>query len=230
MTRGARNLAVLAGLVLAALSGRVLAGTQQYEPLAASVRAALQRSVSDLAAPLPSVDSNAQATVWLAAMAPRLSRRIPDERERLDLLRTVHYEATRAGLDPQLVLGLIEVESAFRKYAVSTAGARGFMQVMPFWVGVIGSPDNNLFHLRTNLRYGCTILRHYLDIENGNLFRALGRYNGSLGKAEYPNLVLRAWHANWSVAAVTGPQLAPTATAAQAPVPRRVSEIRITRN
>ena len=204
MTRGLRRLTVLASLVLAALPGFALAGAQQYEPLAASVRAALQRSVSDLASPLPSFDSNAQADTWLAAMAPRLSRRIPDERERLDLLRTVHYEATRAGLDPQLVLGLIEVESAFRKYAVSTAGARGFMQVMPFWVGVIGSPDNNLFHLRTNLRYGCTILRHYLDIENGNLFRALGRYNGSLGRPEYPNAVHATWRGRWKYDGPTG--------------------------
>jgi len=112
---------------------------------------------------------------------------------RVELLKAVHYEATRAGLDPQLVLGIIDVESGFKKYAVSTAGARGLMQVMPFWVDLIGDRDHNLFHLRTNLRYGCTILRHYLDIENGDLFRALGRYNGSLGRAEYPRMVLAAW-------------------------------------
>jgi soluble lytic murein transglycosylase-like protein len=110
----------------------------------------------------------------------------------------VHYEATRAGLDPELVLGLIEVESGFKKYAVSSAGARGYMQVMPFWVDDIGLGDQNLFHLRTNLRYGCTILRHYLDMEKGDLYRALGRYNGSLGQAEYPNLVRAAWHNKWS--------------------------------
>jgi soluble lytic murein transglycosylase-like protein len=109
----------------------------------------------------------------------------------------VHYEAKRAGLDPQLVLGLIQVESNFRKYAVSHAGARGYMQVMPFWVKLIGNPENNLFHLRINLRYGCVILRHYLDIEKGDIFRALGRYNGSLGKPEYPNTVVRAWQRNW---------------------------------
>jgi soluble lytic murein transglycosylase-like protein len=131
-------------------------------------------------------------------MSPRLVRQMANESLRLDFLRTVHYEATRAGLEPELVLGLIQVESAFRKYAVSTAGARGFMQVMPFWVTAIGNTEHNLFHLRTNLRYGCTILRHYLDIERGNLYRALGRYNGSLGQPEYPNLVLRAWRA-WEV-------------------------------
>jgi soluble lytic murein transglycosylase-like protein len=109
----------------------------------------------------------------------------------------VHYEATRAGLDPHLVLGLIEVESGFRKYAVSKSGARGYMQVMPFWTKAIGAGEQNLFHLRTNLRYGCTILRHYLDVEKGDLYRALGRYNGSLGKPEYPNMVKAAWHKHW---------------------------------
>jgi soluble lytic murein transglycosylase-like protein len=131
-------------------------------------------------------------------MSQRLARRIPDEAYRSELLRAVHYEATRAGLDPQLVLGLIQVESGFKKYALSTAGARGYMQVMPFWAKLIGNEESNLFHMRTNLRFGCTILRHYLDIEKGDLFRALGRYNGSLGKAEYPNLVRAAWERNWS--------------------------------
>ncbi len=132
----------------------------------------------------------------------------------------MHYEAKRAGLDPQLVLGLIQVESNFRKYAVSRAGARGYMQVMPFWIKLIGSRGHNLFHLRTNLRYGCVILRHYLDIESGDLFRALGRYNGSLGKAEYPTMVVRAWHNNWQyparavgTASVTHPDSADGATA-----------------
>ena len=116
---------------------------------------------------------------------------------REDFLITVHYEAKRAGLDPQLVLGLIQVESNFRKYAVSSAGARGYMQVMPFWVRLIGNKDHNLFHLRMNLRYGCVILRHYLDVEKGDLYRALGRYNGSLGRPEYPTLVERAWQHDW---------------------------------
>jgi soluble lytic murein transglycosylase-like protein len=132
-------------------------------------------------------------------MSVRLAKRMPDAVAREEFLVTVHYEAKRAGLDPQLVLALIQVESAFRKYAVSHAGARGFMQVMPFWVKLIGGgSDHNLFHLRTNLRYGCTILRHYLDIEKGDLFRALGRYNGSLGRAPYPNSVLQAWTGNWT--------------------------------
>ena len=99
---------------------------------------------------------------------------------------------------PQLVLGVIQHESAFRKYAVSIAGARGYMQVMPFWANLIGSPQHNLFHLRTNLRYGCVILRHYLDIENGDVYRALGRYNGSLGQPDYPNAVMAAWNRNWT--------------------------------
>ncbi len=131
-------------------------------------------------------------------MSPRLERRIPDTRERLAFLKTVHYEATRAGLEPELVLGVIEVESNFRKYAVSHAGARGYMQVMPFWVKLIGDKETNLFHLRTNLRFGCTILRHYIDIERGNLYRALGRYNGSLGQPQYPTLVLGKWRGKWS--------------------------------
>ena len=118
---------------------------------------------------------------------------MPDRTSREEFLVTVHYEAKRAGVDPQMVLGLIQVESAFRKYAVSTAGARGLMQVMPFWIKVIGGDDDNLFHLRTNLRFGCVILRHYIEIEKGDLYRALGRYNGSLGRPEYPNMVLGAW-------------------------------------
>jgi soluble lytic murein transglycosylase-like protein len=137
------------------------------------------------------------AVNWLTEMAQRIEKRVPYLRTRLDLLRTVHYEASRAGLDPQLVLAVIHVESNFRKYAVSSAGARGYMQVMPFWVGLIGKKGENLFNLRTNLRYGCVILRHYLDIEGGDLSRALGRYNGSMGRPEYPNLVLRAMRASW---------------------------------
>lgn len=174
-----------------------LAGAQKYEPLSASVQAALSRSISDQAPLKSSFLNSMDAIDWLTEMSQRLEKRIADSESRLEFLRAVHYEATRAGLDPQLVLGLIQVESGFKKYAVSSAGARGFMQVMPFWIKVIGRGDDNLFHLRTNLRYGCTILRHYLDIEQGDLYRALGRYNGSLGKAEYPNLVRGAWHKQW---------------------------------
>ncbi|MBX9903878.1 MAG: lytic transglycosylase domain-containing protein [Burkholderiales bacterium] len=184
-----------AALLLTPLAGH--GGRQQYEPLSASVQASLSRAIADQAVPFLAFDDEHEARAWLAAMSSRLAKRIPDRVAREELLVTVHYEAKRAGLDPQLVLGLIQVESAFRKYAVSSAGARGYMQVMPFWARLIGTTDHNLFHLRTNLRYGCTILRHYLDIENGNLFRALGRYNGSLGKAEYPNMVLRAWEGTW---------------------------------
>jgi soluble lytic murein transglycosylase-like protein len=173
------------------------AGAQQYEPLAASVQAALHAAVADQAAPEPRFDSIEEKIDWLAEMSRRLEKRMPDRRARHEFLKAVHYEAQRAGLDPQLVLGLIQVESGFRKHAVSSAGARGYMQVMPFWVKLIGKPDHNLFHLRSNLRFGCTILRHYLDIEKGDLFRALGRYNGSLGRPEYPNLVRATWEKQW---------------------------------
>jgi soluble lytic murein transglycosylase-like protein len=173
------------------------AGAQQYEPLAASVQANLAASIADRAAPEPQFPSIQEKVDWLTEMSGRLSRRIPDREARLDLLKTVYYEAKRAGLDPQMVLGLIQVESGFKKYAVSSAGARGYMQVMPFWIRLIGTKDSNLFHMRTNLRFGCTILRHYLDMENGNLYRALGRYNGSLGKPEYPNMVRGAWERQW---------------------------------
>jgi len=173
-------------------------GNQLYEPLSASVQAALQGAVSDLASPYLPIESSEERIKWLVDMSWRLQKKIPDRQSRHDFLQSVYYESTRAGLDPQLVLGLIQVESNFRKYATSRVGARGYMQVMPFWVKVIGTKDHNLFHLRTNLRYGCTILRHYLDIEKGNLFRALGRYNGSLGRAEYPLLVTNAWKKNWA--------------------------------
>jgi soluble lytic murein transglycosylase-like protein len=186
-------------LLLAALlaAGPAIAGEQKYEPLADSVRQRLSSQVSDRAVPAMHFRSESDANRWLAAMERRLAGRMPDRKQRLELLRTVHYEAIRARLDPQLVLGVIEVESHFRKYAVSTAGARGYMQVMPFWVKLIGEPRHNLFHLRTNLAYGCAILRHYIDQEKGDYFRALARYNGSLGSAKYPRLVLAAWKGRW---------------------------------
>ncbi len=190
----ARWLLALAAALLPLLAQ---AGAQQYEPLAASVQAALHAAIADRAAPEPQFPSIQEKVDWLTEMSARLSRRIPDREARLDLLKTVYYEAKRAGLDPQMVLGLIQVESGFKKYAVSSAGARGYMQVMPFWVKLIGSKDSNLFHMRTNLRFGCTILRHYLDMEKGDLYRALGRYNGSLGKPEYPNMVRGAWEKQW---------------------------------
>ena len=187
----------LIAILLLLGSAGAFAGAQIYEPLSASVQAAQHKAVSDARPPSSSFSNPMEAVEWLAEMSPRLEKRIPNREYRLDLLRSVHYEATRAGLDPQLVLGLMQVESGFRKYAVSSAGARGYMQVMPFWVKLIGRPDDNLFDLRTSLRYGCTILRHYLDIEKGDLFRALGRYNGSLGRPEYPNMVRAAWQNQW---------------------------------
>lgn len=189
-----RLIILLGALTWAAIAQ---AGNQLYEPLAASAQAALHAAVSDRAAPEPQFPSVLDKVNWLTEMSRRLERRMPDRDARLEFLKTVYYEAKRAGLDPQLVLGLIQVESGFRKYAVSSSGARGYMQVMPFWIKLIGQPDHNLFHLRINLRYGCTILRHYLDRENGDLYRALGRYNGSLGQPEYPNLVRGAWENHW---------------------------------
>ena len=189
---------LIVALALLASAGGAWAGAQKYEPLAASVQAALHAAVADRASPEPKFTSIQEKIEWLAEMSRRLEKRIPDRQARLDFLKTVYYEAQRAGLDPQLVLGLIQVESGFKKYAVSSAGARGYMQVMPFWLKLLGTDDQNLFHLRTNLRFGCTILRHYLDIEKGDLYRALGRYNGSLGAPEYPNLVRSAWERQWS--------------------------------
>ena len=188
---------IAAALLMPLMPLCAAAGNQIYEPLADSVRQRLSRIVSDKAPPTLTFRSAEDAQRWLDEMERRLARRIPDRQQRLELLRAVHYESVRARLDPQLVLGLVEVESGFRKYAVSSAGARGYMQVMPFWVKLIGQPNHNLFHLRTNLAYGCAILRHYLDMEKGDYYRALGRYNGSVGKPEYPNRVLTAWKGRW---------------------------------
>ncbi len=187
--------AILVTLIFAASVCQ--AGNQKEEQLSHSVKALMQKSISDLGAPKLMFASDFEGQAWLAAMSERLKKRLPNQAYREEFLRSVHYEATRAGLDPQMVLGLIQVESGFKKYAVSSVGARGYMQVMPFWVRSIGTADQNLFHLKLNLRYGCTILRHYIDIERGDLYRALGRYNGSLGRPQYPNLVLGAWRKHW---------------------------------
>jgi hypothetical protein len=184
-------------LIALLCSGSALAGEQRYEPLAASVQAALHASIADRAAPALVFATEQEGQVWLSSMSRRLAIRVPDEQTRIDLLMSVQYEAKRAGLDPQMVLGVIDVESKFRKYAVSHAGARGYMQVMPFWVDLIGTTEQNLFNLRTNLRYGCVILRHYLDVEGGDLYRALARYNGSLGKRDYATKVMSAWQKRW---------------------------------
>ena len=137
------------------------------------------------------------AEVWLTDMSSRLKRKVPDAHERLLILKTVHYEANRAGLDPELVLALIEVESNFDHYALSYAGARGLMQVMPFWLEEIGRPDDDLFDIQTNIRMGCTILKHYLKRERGDRIKALARYNGSVGKVWYPRRVFAALTRRW---------------------------------
>ncbi|NNF66865.1 MAG: lytic transglycosylase domain-containing protein [Gammaproteobacteria bacterium] len=137
------------------------------------------------------------AEVWLTDMSRRLSRQVPESAERLHILRQVHHEARRTNLAPELVLAVIDVESNFDRFAISWAGALGLMQVMPFWLDEIGRPDDNLFHINTNLRMGCTILRYYLDRENGNLVRALARYNGSLGRRVYPDKVLDKLRRKW---------------------------------
>ena len=195
MKRRALHAAVGLAALLPALAW---AGAQRYEPLAASVRASMHSAIADRASPHLVFASPDEGSQWLEAMSLRLAKRLPDEQARRDLLTTVQYESKRAGLDPQLVLGVIEVESKFRKYAVSNAGARGYMQVMPFWVELLGPSDHNLFALRTNLRYGCVILRHYVDVERGDLLRALARYNGSLGKSDYAKRVMQAWQTRWA--------------------------------
>lgn len=191
--------ALLAGALVFGLGfgGAAHAGNQKEEQLADSVRLALANAINDSRPPKPVLrDEAARARyqAWFDEMSRRLAKRIPDQLSRTEFLESVWYESARAGLDPGLVLGLIQVESAYRKYAISIAGARGYMQVMPFWTRVIGDSDRRkLFHMQTNLRYGCSILRMYIDMEKGNLYLALGRYNGSRGKPQYPNAVLAAW-------------------------------------
>jgi soluble lytic murein transglycosylase-like protein len=189
-------LALISGLVLLSIHGPAGAGGQLEEPLVDAVRTALSSAISNSAPPVPEffdTESRLKYLRWLGRMSDRLKRQKPDWNVRKEFLQTLWYESRRAGLEPALVLGLVQVESNFRKFAVSRVGARGYMQVMPFWTRVLGDGDAaKLFHMQTNLRFGCVILRHYLDRENGNLFLALGRYNGSRGKAPYPNAVLGA--------------------------------------
>jgi soluble lytic murein transglycosylase-like protein len=185
-----------ASLALCGLSTSAWSGAQREEPLMDSVRTALSASIANRAPPRPDfekIEDRLAYLRWLGDMSDRLKTRYPDSRTRLEFLETLWYESKRSALEPSLVLGLVQVESGFRKYAVSVAGALGYMQVMPFWARSIG--DGNvarLFHMQTNLRFGCVILRHYLAIENGDLFLALGRYNGSRGRPEYPNAVFGA--------------------------------------
>ncbi len=185
--------AAAAGALALALPRTAMAGAQLEEPLIDSVRTALSSAINNHAPPVPefgTTESWLQYLRWLGAMSERLKKKIPSAQERIELLQTIWYESKRSGLDVSLVLGLIQVESNFRKWAVSIAGARGLMQVMPFWTRVIGDGDaTRLFRMQTNLRFGCVILRHYLDRERGDLFLTLGRYNGSRGKAPYPDAV-----------------------------------------
>jgi soluble lytic murein transglycosylase-like protein len=207
--------ASLAAAVLVSLAPLpASAGAQVEEQLAPSVVAGLQRAIADNPAPAEYANNPALRR-WVDEMSRRLAPRMSDARTRDEFVATVHYEATRAGLDPQLVLGVIQYESNFRKYAISPADARGYMQVMPFWSRLIGAAEHNLFNLRTNLRYGCVILRHYLDVEGGDLYRALGRYNGSLGRPEYPNAVIATMNRHWlygsAAAAIPGAAALPIA-------------------
>lgn len=176
---------------------RADAGNQREEAIADAVRVALARAIADSRPPQLSFASDTDKASWQSwfdAMSRRLHSRMPDALLRTEFLQTVWYESRRAGLDPAMVLGLIQVESGFRKYAISKAGARGYMQVMPFWTRVVGDGQpSRLFHMQSNLRYGCAILRMYIDMERGNLYLALGRYNGSRGKPDYPNAVRAAW-------------------------------------
>lgn len=183
-------------LVASVIATAAQGGAQIEEPMADAVRSALSAAVNDAAPPRPSfqaIDERLAYLRWLGTTSERLKRRKAEHATRVEFLEAVWYESRRAGLEPELVLGLIEVESGFRKYAVSKAGARGYMQVMPFWARLIGEGDAaRLFHMQANLRFGCVILRHYLQLERGDLFMALGRYNGSRGRPEYPNAVLAA--------------------------------------
>ena len=172
------------------------AGAQIEEPLADSVRSVLSAAIAQRAPPKPTfakIEERLAHLRWLGTMSEKLHRQKAELSTRVEFLDTIWYESVRAGLEPSLMLGLVQVESGFRKYAISIVGARGYTQVMPFWARLIGDGDvSRLFHMQTNLRFGCVILRHYLDREKGDLFLALGRYNGSRGRAEYPNAVFAA--------------------------------------
>ncbi len=178
------------GICCLCFSPLVCAAYQEYDP---TLKQLLQEAINS-----PNGFSDQfEAQVWLQDMNQRLSRFIADPGERIELLKTVHYEATRVDLEPELVLAVIEVESAFDRFAISVAGARGLMQVMPFWLDEVNLSDQNQFKVRTNLRMGCTILRYYMDLESNNLGPALARYNGSYGRTRYPAKVIEAMHNNW---------------------------------
>ncbi len=198
--RGRERRAVVAAAIIGPATATwtpfAFAGAQAEEPLADAVRTALSAAVADSAPPKPSftnIEERLAYLRWLGAMSDRLRKQKTELVTRVEFLQTLWYESKRAGLEPALLLGLVQVESGFRKYAISTAGARGYTQVMPFWARLIGDGDvGRLFHMQTNLRFGCVILRHYLERERGDVFLALGRYNGSRGRPEYPNAVFGA--------------------------------------
>ncbi|WP_114969006.1 lytic transglycosylase domain-containing protein [Rhodoferax ferrireducens] len=189
-------ISLISGIGLLSAQEQAAAGRQMEEPLMDSVRTALSSAISNHAPPVPEfsdTESRLKYLRWLGGMSDRLRKKKPEWNVRKEFLQTLWYESRRAGLDPAMVLGLVQVESNFRKFAVSSVGARGYMQIMPFWTRVLGDGDaGKLFHMQTNLRFGCVILRHYLDRERGDVFLALGRYNGSRGRAPYPNAVLGA--------------------------------------
>jgi soluble lytic murein transglycosylase-like protein len=191
---GRRDLLALG--LFPSLPRTALAGAQIEEPLADAVRSALAKAVADAAPPRPefdTMDERLKFLRWLGATSERLKRYQDEHLTRVEFLQTLWYESKRSGLEPSFVLGLVQVESGFRKFVVSSAGARGYMQVMPFWARLIGDGDaSRLFHMQTNLRFGCVILRHYLNTEQGDMFLALGRYNGSRGRGEYPAAVFAA--------------------------------------
>jgi len=157
----------------------------------------LMKRLRDVASSADSFPDHFEAEVWLTDMSARLAHQVTDSGERLEILKRVHHEATERGLAPELVLAVIDVESNFDRYAISHAGAFGLMQIMPFWLEEIGEPQANLIRIDTNVRFGCTILKYYMDIENNDLMRALGRYNGSLGRQTYPNKVLDKLRKKW---------------------------------
>ncbi len=181
-------------LVLIILLPTLVSASQQALP-DAELRNLLKNTINQADSFVDRFD----AEVWLVDMSARLKRFVKDDKKRLDLLRLVHKEASRAGIAPELVLSVIQTESHFDRFAISRVGAQGLMQVMPFWKNEIGRPQDNLTKNSTNLRYGCTILKHYIKREKGNLTRALARYNGSLGKTKYPSKVLGIWQKFWFV-------------------------------
>ena len=189
------NTGLLAGILVLALASFIPVAITDVA--AAEVDSELKIRLMQAVAVSDGFTDEHDATVWYTYMALRLEQRVPDPAERMDILQHVHREARLANLPPELVLAVIDVESAFDRYAVSSAGARGLMQVMPFWLKELDRPDDNLFDIQTNLRMGCTILRYYMDREKGEFIPALARYNGSVGKSWYGERVLGRLSSRW---------------------------------